>query len=115
VQVLCSEGLANHTGPEPCVVACEGNGEASARERAGQVLSPENYYFRNADALPIVEGNTDPDGRRKAPTRGAVRPPPFRGGRDHPRNFSLGKQRSPTFCADEDGIRGVNFGSGGGI
>jgi hypothetical protein len=58
VQVLCSEGLANHTGPEPCVVTCEGNGEASAGERAGQVLSPENYYFRNADTIPTVEGNT---------------------------------------------------------
>jgi hypothetical protein len=58
VKVLCSEGLANHTGPEPCGVTCEGNGEASAGERAGQVLSPENYYSRNADAIPTAEGNT---------------------------------------------------------
>lgn len=59
MQVHCDEGVAIHIGPEPCVVAREGKGEASAGERAGQVLSPENYYFRNADALPIVEGNTD--------------------------------------------------------
>jgi hypothetical protein len=59
VQVHHDEGLAIHIGPEPCVIAREGNGEASAGERAGQVLSPENYYSRNADAIPIVEGNTD--------------------------------------------------------
>jgi hypothetical protein len=39
VQVLCSEGVATHTGPEPCVRVREGTGEASAGERIGQPLS----------------------------------------------------------------------------
>ena len=59
MQVHCDEGVATHIDPAPCVVVREGKGEASAGERAGQVLSPENYYFRNADAIPNVEGNTD--------------------------------------------------------
>jgi hypothetical protein len=30
VQVHYDEGVANHIGPEPCVVGCEAGGEASA-------------------------------------------------------------------------------------
>jgi hypothetical protein len=39
VQVLYDEGLASHIGPEPCVMLREGQGEASAGERAGWPLS----------------------------------------------------------------------------
>jgi len=67
VKVHRDEGLATHIGPEPCVVARKGNGEASAGERAGQVLSPENYFNRNADAMSTAEGNTD--GRASASAR----------------------------------------------
>ncbi len=42
VKVLYGEGHANHTGPEPCVAAREGGGEASAGVRAGWVLSRES-------------------------------------------------------------------------
>jgi hypothetical protein len=59
VQVHHDEGVANHIDPEPCIVVRENGGEASAGERIGQPLSLENYITRDADALPIVEGNTD--------------------------------------------------------
>ena len=41
MKVLYSEGVATHTGPEPCVVVRKGEGEASAGERIGQPLSRE--------------------------------------------------------------------------
>lgn len=46
MKVLYSEGLANHADPEPCVVAREGGGEASAGEGAGWPLSRERKYSR---------------------------------------------------------------------
>jgi hypothetical protein len=51
VQVLCSEGIANHTGPESCVVHREVYGEALTGETVGQPLSRESFksvlpYFR---------------------------------------------------------------------
>jgi len=39
VQVHYDEGIANHIGPEPCVVGREAGGEASAGVRIGQPLS----------------------------------------------------------------------------
>ena len=42
MQVQYGEGIAIHTGPEPCVVAREDGSEASAGERIGQPLSREN-------------------------------------------------------------------------
>jgi hypothetical protein len=41
VQVRHDEGVAIHIGPEPCVVAREGGGEASVGERLGQPSSRE--------------------------------------------------------------------------
>ena len=35
MKVHYDEGVASHIGPEPCVVFREGQGEASAGERAG--------------------------------------------------------------------------------
>ena len=40
------EGLATHTGPESCVGAREGGGEALTGERAGRVLSREIHTPR---------------------------------------------------------------------
>ena len=71
MKVHCDEGVANHIGPEPCVSAREGRGEASAGESIGQPLSLENYNIRDADAVPTVEGKTD--GRVKASARTARR------------------------------------------
>ena len=45
------EGVATHTGPEPCTVVRKGVGEASAGERAGQVLSRERTSLQGADAV----------------------------------------------------------------
>ena len=40
MQVLYSEGLASHIGPEPCVRIREGAGEASAGESIGWAIEP---------------------------------------------------------------------------
>ena len=45
------EGLAAHSGPESCVVAREGRGEALIGVRAGWVLSRERNSLRGADAV----------------------------------------------------------------
>ena len=58
MQVRYDEGVANHIGPEPCVVVREGSGEASAGERIGQPLSRERSHIPGADAVDLVEGDT---------------------------------------------------------
>ncbi len=45
------KGLAAHIGPESCVVAREGKGEALTGVRAGRVLSRERNSLRGADAV----------------------------------------------------------------
>jgi hypothetical protein len=46
------EGVANHTGPESCIVVREDGGEALTGERAGQPLSRENEEsLPGADAV----------------------------------------------------------------
>jgi hypothetical protein len=67
VRVLCSEGVATHTGPEPCVVVRKDGGEASAGERIGQPLSRERNLIPGADAVVRAEGNTDGHDRRERP------------------------------------------------
>ena len=47
------KGLAAHSGPESCVVAREGRGEALTGERAGRVLSRERNSLRGADAVEV--------------------------------------------------------------
>ena len=59
MKVHYGEGVATHTGPEPCVVTREGGGEASAGERTGQPSSRESGFIPGADAVPLAEGNTD--------------------------------------------------------
>lgn len=58
MQVHCSEGVAIHTGPEPCTAVREDHGEASVGERTGQPLSRESKLFSGADALSLAEGST---------------------------------------------------------
>jgi hypothetical protein len=75
VQVHYGEGLAIHTGPEPCVGPREGVGEASAGEATGQPLSRESKIVSGAHVVRITEGNMD--GRVIAsarPTRRGRRP-----------------------------------------
>ena len=45
------EGLAAHDGPESCVVARKGGGEALTGVRAGRVLSRERNSLRGVDAV----------------------------------------------------------------
>jgi hypothetical protein len=58
VEVLCSEGVASHTGPEPCGGVREGMAEASAGECIGQPLSRDRRIIPGADAVVSAEGNT---------------------------------------------------------
>jgi hypothetical protein len=58
VQVHCGEGVANHTGLEPCVGLREEVGEASVEEYAGQPLSHDKDEILGADAVHEAEGNT---------------------------------------------------------
>jgi hypothetical protein len=59
VQVHCSEGLANHTGPESCADDCrEAVREALTGMHAGQPSSGVKSV-RSADALEKAEGNMD--------------------------------------------------------
>jgi hypothetical protein len=90
VQVHCDEGVAIHIGPEPCVVAREGKGEASAGERLGQPLSRESNSPRGADALRRAEGKTA--GRASASAR-----TPRRGQRPwHVRTLLVREPGDPT-------------------
>lgn len=60
MKVLCSEGIANHTGPESCAVHRKEYGEALTGETVGQPLSCESFKLvQGADAVSVVEGNTD--------------------------------------------------------
>src|ERR687898_2242927 len=68
VQVRHDEGVAIHIGPEPCGVAREGAGEASAGERTGQPSSRESAIVPGADAVSDAEGNTDGRGIASART-----------------------------------------------
>jgi len=58
VRVRHDEGLAIHVDPKPCIVAREGEGEASVGESVGQPLSRESDITRDADAVSVAEGNT---------------------------------------------------------
>ena len=59
MKVLYIEGLANHIGPESCIVDRKGEGEALTGERAGWVLSremnapPRGGLLRGADAVEL--------------------------------------------------------------
>ncbi len=75
MRVHCTEGIANHSGPESCAVACEGGGEALAGVRTGQPSSPENVNVPNADTVHDVESNTSGgDNASIRPTRRGQRP-----------------------------------------
>ena len=59
MRVPHSEGGANHTVPESCVVCREVQHEALTGVRVGQPSSHESHFFRGADAVTEAEGNTD--------------------------------------------------------
>ena len=59
MEVPHSKGIASHTVPESCVVCREAQYEALTGVRAGQPLSRERCLVQGADAVAVVEGNTD--------------------------------------------------------
>ena len=75
MKVQYDEGVANRIDPEPCGVIREGGGEASAGERIGQPLSPENHDIPDADAVNYVEGDTSGASSRVPGRSGVVEDP----------------------------------------
>ena len=51
MEELYAEGVATRGGPEPCVDARKGIGEASGWARAGRAIEPRNPRVRGADAV----------------------------------------------------------------
>jgi len=66
------EGLAAHGGPESCVVAREGRGEALTGVRAGRGLSRERKPLRGADAVEVC-GRLHPAHRNREMRRNPAR------------------------------------------
>jgi len=66
------EGLAAHSGPESCVVARGGRGEALTGVRAGRVLSRESKLLWGADAVE-VRGRPHPTHRYREMRRDPAR------------------------------------------
>ncbi len=72
MEVHCDEGVSTHIGPEPCVVAREGRGEALTGVRAGRVLSRERNLLRGADAVEVC-GRPHPAHRNREMRRNPAR------------------------------------------
>ena len=79
MQVLCDEDIASHIGPEPCVVPREGQGEASAGERAGWPLSRESALSRVPTVLPSRKAIRFVASSRATERLGVVRDPSMYG------------------------------------
>lgn len=95
------EGVATHDGPESCVVAREGGGEALTGVRAGRVLSRERTVsLRGADA--VEEGGRQHLERRY---RKAFRDPARSETPSTHGNTSLGNREIPSSPA-ADGAAG---------
>ena len=79
MEVLCSEGVAIHTDPEPCVVVREGGGEASAGDRAGWPLSRERSFSRTPTGLRTRKATQAAASTRAAVWSGVVGDPSMHG------------------------------------
>jgi hypothetical protein len=99
------EGVASHTGPESCVSAREGGGEALTGVQAGWVRSRETPFdFGVPTPFLRAEGHTGP-----AAKRGVDRAP--RGQRPHARLETLHTEAGRSHIRpwmDDAGVRGVN-------
>jgi hypothetical protein len=58
MEELYIEGVASHDGPESCVGAREGEGEAWTGVRIGRAIEPRNHGNRGADVVSMTEGHT---------------------------------------------------------
>jgi hypothetical protein len=79
VKVLYDEDVASHIGPEPCVMFREGQGEASAGERAGWPLSRESAFSRTPTGLPTWKATRIAASSRAVTRSGVVRDPSMHG------------------------------------
>ena len=79
VQVLYDEDIASHIAPEPCVMTREGQGEASAGDRAGWPLSRESVVPRAPTGLPTWKATRLAALSRAASWPGVVRDPSMHG------------------------------------
>ena len=79
VQVLYDEDIASHIAPKPCVVSREGQGEASAGDRAGWPLSHESGVSRVPTVLPNWNAIRTVAAARAAVWPGVVRDPSMHG------------------------------------
>lgn len=95
VEVLYGEDLASHAGPEPCVVSREGQGEASAGERAGWPLSRVRPLSRVPTTLPCRKATRSAAPSRVADRPGAVRDPSMHG-RSLPGNREISRPACGT-------------------
>ena len=57
MEELYVEGVATHGGPESCVVACEGGGEALTGGTCRPGYRATKCVFRGAHAVGMAEGN----------------------------------------------------------
>ena len=79
MEVLCTEGVASHTGPKPCILSREGRGEASAGDRAGWPSSRESALSRVPTVLPNWKATRPAASTRVAIRPGVVRDPSMHG------------------------------------
>jgi len=79
VKVHYGEDLASHIGPTPCVVFREGQGEASAGDRAGWPLSRERAFSRTPTGLPTWKATRIAASSRATVRSGVVRDPSMHG------------------------------------
>ena len=79
MEVLYDEDVASHIGPEPCVVSREGQGEASAGDRAGWPSSRESVFSRVPTVLPNWKATRIAALARAVVWPGVVRDPSMHG------------------------------------
>jgi hypothetical protein len=103
VQVLYDEDVASHIAPRPCVVSREGQGEASAGDRAGWPSSHESGISRAPTGLPTWKATRLVALSRVAGRLGVVRDPSMHGRSvDGNREISLlAKGPKPAMNGDE--------------
>ena len=79
MEVLFDEDVASHIAPEPCAVSREGQGEASAGDRAGWPLSRESLKSRAPTMLTSRKATQSAASTRVVAWPGVVRDPSMHG------------------------------------